>query len=93
MIKPGTIIKVTDNAYIGKNRKKSLSKGDFLYVSYKVGHFRGYCYGCNTTGNLHTVVLSASQFEIMSEDLIELYDSNKAEFLKKFDEIKLLYRL
>lgn len=91
MIKPGTIIRVTDNAYV--NRKTSLSKWDFLYVSYEVGHFQGYCYGCcSTTRNLY-VVLSASQFEIMSEDLIELYGSNNAEFLKKFDEIQLLYRI
>lgn len=94
MIKPGTIIRVADNTYIGKTyRKKYPSNGDFLYVSYKVGHLQGYCYGCNTTGNLYTVVLSESQLEIVSEDLIELYDSNKVEFLKKFDEIKLLYRL
>lgn len=93
MIKPGTIIRVAVKIYTG-DRKKYPSKGDFLYVAYyKASNLQGYCYGCNTTGNLYTVVLYESQFEIVSEDLIELYDSNKAEFLKKFDEIQLLYRL
>lgn len=93
MIKPGTIIRVAVHNYTWG--KYNPSKGDFLYVSsYNAGHLQGYCYyGCNTTGNLYTVVLYESQLEIVSEDLIELYDSNKAEFLKKFDEIQLLYRL
>lgn len=64
-----------------------------MYVSYKVDNILAYCYGCATVRKSHTAVLTESQFEIVSEDLIELYDSNKAEFLKKFDEIQLLYRM